>query len=347
MMGLLVLPWVPVSLLLAVGVTSSDVTLKHRSIADGTVFEQSPVGKVVMLLKDMAKQLEADADSEDDLDEAMKCWCKKNDAERSAAIKDNTIKKEQMSSLREELVSKSAQLNAEITHLQEELGKNNRALDTAIALRKKELAEFNAAQTDMVSTIASIKNAQKALAMNNPASMLQDNSTAVASIREAVKKHRDLLWSTFSSKDEKKQKVLSMLLGHSRTGKADPKAFLQAPASSEIVGIIDGMVESFEKNLASLRKNEEKDVDDHKSLRKAKETEISAGETMLDSKIQEVATTDERSATTAEDIEDTIKTIAADSEFVADLRERCQAHEDTYAERVKTRQLETDRKSVV
>merc|ERR1719420_2205984 len=133
-----------------------------------------------------------------------------------------------------------------------------------------------------------------------------------------------------------------MLLGHSRTSKADPKAFLQSPASSEIIGIIDGMTESFEKNLASLRSNEEKDVDAHKSLKKAKETEIEAAQAMLDSKIQEVATTDERSATTAEEIEDTTKTIAADSEFVADLRERCAHHKDEFAMRVKTRQLEID-----
>jgi len=341
MRGFLALLCVPVGLSLA-KTTASELTHKLRSSADDAIWARNPVGKVVMLLKDMAKQLQADADREDELNEAMHCWCKTNDEERSKAVKDNTVKKDQLSSLREELTSKSAQLNAEIGHLQEELGKNNRALDTAIALRKKELAEFNSAQTDMISSIASLKNAQKALAMNNPAAMIQNNATVITNLREAIKKHRDILWSTFSSKDEKKHHILSMLLGHSAKDKADPKAFLQQPASGEIVGIVDGMVESFEKNLGALRKQEEESVDSHKSLKKAKETEIAAGQSMLDDKIQEVATTDERSATTGEDIEDTIKTIAADQEFVADLRERCFHHKDEYAMRVKTRQLEID-----
>lgn len=341
MRGFLALSWVPVGLLLAEAV-ASNVAHKHRSEAEDEAWARNPVGKVVMLLKDMAKQLEADKDREEELDETMNCWCKTNDKERSKAIKDNTVKKEQLSSLREELVGKSAQLNQEISNLNKELDKNKKALDTAIALRKKELAEFNSAETDMIASIASLKNAQKALAMNNPAAMLQSNSTVILSVREAIQKHHDMLLTTFSSKDEKKLKALSMLLGHSKVDKADPKAFLQQPASGEIMGIVDGMVESFDKNLAALRKSEEKDVDSHKSLKKAKETEISAAQSMLDGKIQEIATTDERSATTAEDIEDTIKTIAADSEFVADLRERCAHHKDEYAMRVKTRQLEIE-----
>merc|ERR1740133_393064 len=55
---------------------------------------------------------------------------------------------------------------------------------------------------------------------------------------------------------------------------------------------------------------------------------------------QELATADEKNAQSKEDLEDTRNSLAADTAFLANLKERCQNMDQEYEERTKTRQME-------
>merc|ERR1740133_331012 len=55
---------------------------------------------------------------------------------------------------------------------------------------------------------------------------------------------------------------------------------------------------------------------------------------------QELATADEKNAQSKENLEDTRNTLAADTSFLADLKDRCQNMDQEYEERTKTRQME-------
>merc|ERR1740133_299767 len=55
---------------------------------------------------------------------------------------------------------------------------------------------------------------------------------------------------------------------------------------------------------------------------------------------QELATADEKNAQSKENLEDTRNTLAADTAFLADLKDRCQNMDQEYEERTKTRQME-------
>merc|ERR1719178_392035 len=113
-----------------------------------------------------------------------------------------------------------------------------------------------------------------------------------------------------------------------------------APASGEIFGILKQMKESFETNLANSQKEEMQSQKDYEDLKAAKESEIKAGQDLIDTKTQELGTTDEKNAQSKENLEDTRNTLAADTSFLADLKERCQNMDQEYEERTKTRQLE-------
>merc|ERR1719305_207055 len=121
-------------------------------------------------------------------------------------------------------------------------------------------------------------------------------------------------------------------------------AFIQsetsAPASGEIFGILKQMKESFETNLANSQKEEMQSQKDYEDLKAAKEAEIKAGQDLIDTKSVELGTTDEKNAQSKESLEDTRNTLAADTAFLADLKERCQNMDQEYEERTKTRQLE-------
>merc|ERR1740133_570915 len=79
---------------------------------------------------------------------------------------------------------------------------------------------------------------------------------------------------------------------------------------------------------------------DFEDLKAAKTDEINAGQDLADTKTQELANADEKNAQSKESLEDTRATLAADTEFLASLKEQCQNVDQEYEERTKTRQLE-------
>merc|ERR1719321_439022 len=81
---------------------------------------------------------------------------------------------------------------------------------------------------------------------------------------------------------------------------------------------------------------------DYEELKAAKESEIAAGTELADTKTQELATTDEKNAQSKESLEDTRNTLAADTKFLANLKEQCSNMDQEYEERTKTRQGEIE-----
>jgi predicted nucleic acid-binding Zn-ribbon protein len=79
---------------------------------------------------------------------------------------------------------------------------------------------------------------------------------------------------------------------------------------------------------------------DYEDLKAAKEAEIKAGTELADTKTTELAAADEKNAQSKESLSDTRDVLAADTEFLANLKEQCQNMDQEYEERTKTRQLE-------
>merc|ERR1711865_1315605 len=119
-------------------------------------------------------------------------------------------------------------------------------------------------------------------------------------------------------------------------------AFVQAPASGEIFGILKQMKESFESNLSQSQKDELVNSKAFEDLKAAKEEEIAAAQSQLDTKTQELATTDEKLAQAKQDIEDTRASLSADEQFLMMLKETCSMTDQEYEERQKSRQLEIE-----
>merc|ERR1719197_1485788 len=172
-------------LLLAAGAAHADNVDKNR-----------PVSKVITLLKDMVGQLEKEAEEDEEVYEAMGCWCETNDKEKTKSIADAQQRIADLTAAIEEYTANSARLNTEIENLNKEIAKNQGALDTATALRTKQLAEFNEEEKDMLQSISSLKSAVIALSKHHEA-MLQDSDdayeTVLTMLHELLRKHKDLL----------------------------------------------------------------------------------------------------------------------------------------------------------
>merc|ERR1719160_698823 len=264
----------------------------------------------------------------------MVCWCEAGDKEKTKSIADAEQHLADLTASIEELTANSARLTTEIDNLKKEVAANGQALDTATALRQKELSEFVAEEKDSVQSISGLKAAIVAISKHHAgASMLEDKT--------ALKQVADMLGSHMG----RYKMILAGVV--TPTQKKTVSAFLQqknnyAPQGGEIFGILTNMKESFEANLATAQKNEADAIAAYQELKAAKEDEIANGNAQIDSKTVERATADEKCAADKQDTEDTSKTLAADQEYLAMLKETCANMDSQMEERVKTRNEEIE-----
>merc|ERR1719213_403636 len=72
----------------------------------------------------------------------------------------------------------------------------------------------------------------------------------------------------------------------------------------------------------------------------AKTKEVSAGESMIETKTVQLAEAVEKNAQSKEDLTDTRATLSADTEFLSNLRLKCQNADHEYEQRTKVRNEE-------
>merc|ERR1719263_762938 len=73
-----------------------------------------PVSKVITLLKDMLKQLEKEAEEDEEIYDKIACWCETNDKEKTKSIAEAEERITDLTTKIEELTATSSRLTAEI-----------------------------------------------------------------------------------------------------------------------------------------------------------------------------------------------------------------------------------------
>merc|ERR1719503_225739 len=286
----------------------------------------------------MLKQLEKEAEEDEEIYDQLACWCETNDKEKTKAISDAETHITDLTTKIEELTATSSRLNTEIKNLEKEVAKNQEALDAATAIREKELAEFNGEEKDALQSIAALKSAITVLSKHH------------SSLVQIPRSHILGVAATLQHEMEHHSKLFQGVLTHSERKAINafiqaPEDLLQesyAPQSGEIFGILNQMKETFETNLSDSQKEEMTNSRAYEDLKAAKEEEISAGQEQLDTKTQTLASTDEKLAECKEDIEDTKANLSADEEFLMMLKEKCSTTDAEWEERQKTRQAEME-----
>jgi len=334
---------VALAMLSSVQCFNMEVGMTSSLTFDTEAAKNRPVSKVITLLKDMLKQLEKEAEEDEEIYDKMACWCETNDKEKTKSIADAEARISDLTTKIEELTASSARLNTEIKNLEKEVAENQAALDKATAIRQKQLAEFNEEEKDLLESISALKSAVTVLSKHN--SLIQMPRSHIvgvaATVQNEMQKHASLLTGTLTHTQRKM--VSSFIQSPEDYFDAEP-TFKQsyAPQSGEIFGILKQMKETFETNLSSSQKEEMANQKAYEELKAAKEDEIKAGQEQIDSKTQELADTDEKNAQAKEDVADTKKSLSADEQFLMMLKEKCSMTDSEWEERQKTRQLEME-----
>merc|ERR1719297_758348 len=75
---------------------------------DAEAAKNRPVSKVITLLKDMLKQLEKEAEEDEEIYDKMACWCETNDKEKTKSIAEAEARIEKLTTTIEEYTAASA-----------------------------------------------------------------------------------------------------------------------------------------------------------------------------------------------------------------------------------------------
>merc|ERR1719331_142891 len=320
-----------------------EVSMSSSLTFDSESAKNRPVSKVITLLKDMLKQLEKEAEEDEEIYDKMACWCETNDKEKTKAVAEAEAKIEDLTTKIEELTAQSSRLATEIKNLEKEVEQNQEALDKATAIRQKQLAEFNSEEKDLLESVSALKSAITVLSKHH--SMLQVPKSHIlgvaATLQHELTQHAGLLQGVLTP--SARRMIGAFVQAPEDYFDAEP-TFKQsyAPQSGEIFGILKQMKETFESNLSASQKEEMANQKAYEDLKAAKEEEIAAGQHQLDTKTQELAEADEKNAQSKQDIEDTKASLTADEQFLMMLKEKCSMTDSEWEERQKTRQLEME-----
>jgi len=325
--------------------------------------EQRPVSKVMTLLKDMVVQLTKEAQKDQEVMDEMQCWCETGLKEKTAAISSGQDQIGRLTHQIEDYNTRSSKLNVEIANLNKEIGHNTEALSKSTDMRKKEMSEFGEDEKSMLSSIGGMKGAIEAIAakhegsferassfsrtgaraaflQQSPRSQENDLTEAIAFVQAQVHQHPKLVNS------HQLEVIASFAQAPEESlGKA---ALLQqgfnpehTSSSGQIFGVLKGMKETFENDLAGAQRDENKNQGAYESLKKAKDSQITAAQSLAQTKDTELGNVDQRHAEASQNKKDTERTLAADQEFLGNLKEQCKNINAEFFQRTQMRQTET------
>eukprot|EP00930_Biecheleria_cincta_P056257 TRINITY_DN42409_c0_g1_i1.p1 TRINITY_DN42409_c0_g1~~TRINITY_DN42409_c0_g1_i1.p1 ORF type:complete len:703 (+),score=218.86 TRINITY_DN42409_c0_g1_i1:71-2179(+) len=332
------LPWMR-GLIAALGTL---VSLAHGHLRfDVEAARKNPITRVVGLLEDMEKQIEVDGKKDEEAYEKVVCWCTSTKKAKTLAIEEGAARIDALTSEIEQGIALSARLGPEIEALKNEVVRNSGALRQAVTIREKQEKEFEAESEDLRGSISALKQAMIVIGKEDaglapgpapaPAatSMLQVSSKSMNSALRRALGHRP--------------KLLDEVLSRVAQGKS--KSFLQAgydpgAASSEVRGMLTGMLTSFSDNLKEMIEEEKASKETFAKLKQAKTEELEGGNAQVVVKEKEKADADEKLAYDRKDKKTAIENWNSDKKFLAAVETRCTKSELEWNTRQKERREE-------
>lgn len=303
----------------------------HGSLALET--ETRPVTKVVNLLEGMQSNLEKEAKEDEDTHDKMQCWCKTNGDEKTKSIEEAQTKIKALEARMDELTATSSRLATEIAVAEEEVSNNEKALQSAQALREKQFTEFKSDFKDLTESATSVDKALDSIGTNK-SSFLQTSrgrmASAMTQLKMVLLRHERLL------NDAQRSEVEELL-----NPRSESEFLQQAPSSIDgVAGVLTGLKDSFEGQLSDLKKQESEDKKAHEGLVKAKTEELQADKKQLEAKKEQKAAADLEKSQSKQDMKDTTAALEADSAVSEEVKAKCAAMDTDYEKRGKLRREE-------
>jgi chromosome segregation ATPase len=284
---------------------------------------ENPIRRIVNIMQDMQKEIEAEGEKEEEAFNKFMCYCDGNTDGMKASADEGTQRASELSSKVEALKAEKTQLDQELAEHQSSREAAKQDAKKAASIRKKENGAYGAAAADMSHNIQAMKGAIAALEKGMGA-FVQMDSSQKDSLERVVSVSSQL-------DDFQRDTVLDLLQG---------KQTMQS--SGEITGMLKAMLEEMEGDLKSETENEESAAKSFSDLSAAKNAEIAAATSAIESKTKRAGEVAVEIVQTQDDLEDTEADVAETQKFLADLGKQCAAKKAAWGERQTMRAQEMD-----
>jgi len=282
--------------------------------------QANPIRRVVTMLQNMQKKVEAEGEKEEALFNKFMCYCKNGKGALEASVEAAKGKNDALAASIKETTASLAQTKADLKSAQESRAAAKAAQAKASALREKEAGVFAKDSGDFKTNVAAMKKATAAIENGAGGAFLQ---TSTASVLKQLSVTMDM-----SSVD--REMLTSFLSGEDG----------YAPASGSITGILKQMTDTMEADLKEITDAENASIKDFDGLMAAKTKEVNALTKEIESKTARVGELGVQLVTEKEDLDDTTKSLGEDEQFLKDLERDCKTKDDEWATRCKIRSEE-------
>jgi len=320
-----------------------------------------PITKVLAMLHDMQKDLAEGLKQDEEAYDHLACWCETNKKQKEQSVMDAQRRIEDLEAQVERSAADKSSLQVVLKDMQADIAEDERSLKEATAMRKKEAAEFQEAEKDLIVGIQQIRGAITVLAKHHaePKAMLQQgldeasDSTAAAAaaaalrpllpgLRKIVHEHASLLTSL---SPEEKEVITSFMRAQPDIFEKDVAAFLQqrlpfrsyAPQSGQVFGILKQMEQDFEGNLSDSQKEETRKASAFAELRGSKLAQIAEQKQTVEAKTADLADAKVALVTAKKDLKDTNASLSEDMKFQLEMTKKCTQSDAEWERRRKLR----------
>jgi hypothetical protein len=306
-------------LIAALPVASMGYTITNQAQAQVSA---NPIRRIVTLLQDMKKEIEADGEKEEELFKKFMCYCKNNDGQLSSDAQLATETITANNAAAEQKSGQKKQLEEELVQHKKDRKEAQATLQAEIERRAKEKATYEEAAGEYRQYIEGAQMAKKALERGkkgkmprNPDDFLQ---TPIATTLKNI-----VAVAHMDSADQ--QTMLNFLQGDYHT------------VGGEIIGILDNMLDEFDKSLGGIISEEDAAIKAFLTLKAAKQSEIASATKSIEEKSElkgqlavEIVQ-HQNAATTA------TKELSDAEAFLANLKVTCAAKQKDWDSRSKAR----------
>jgi len=300
-------------LLLVLALAGSAIASEQKTLG------ANPIRKIVTLMQNMQKEIEAEGAKEKELFEKFMCFCSGNSGDLTKKAADAKAAIEELGAKLKAEEAEKVQIGQELIDHKKDREGAKADIEEATMLRGKEADEFAASKADSETNIAAMAKAIPALekGMGGAAFMQMPGAGKIHQIIENNDK--------MDAAD--RRDALSFL---DATGDYEP-------ASGQIVGILKAMKDDMEAELKEAIATEEKAIAGFNDLKSSKETEIEVATEAIETKTARSGEIAVSVVQTKDALEDTTDELADVEKFAAQLETECATKEKEMAEREKIR----------
>merc|ERR1719321_1062117 len=289
--------------------------------AHGAETSVNPIRKIIVLLENMQKEIEAEGEKEKVLFDNFMCFCDNGAGDLLKAANEAEAQNKAATAQLEQDSSEKAQLEEDIKTHTSDLEGATKDLEEATTIRDKEKSEFDA-------TIGTKKSSEAALGKAIPA--IEKGMGGAAFLQfvgnHIVKQIKRTLRNSATITDGDREKIQAFLQGGEN-----------APGSGEILGMLKSMKDELSRDIASLTKDEEAAVAGFTSMKASKEKEIEFADESIESKKERIGALAVSVVQLKDVIEDSAKESADAKKFAATLEVQCKEKKAEWDARCKAR----------